>query len=243
MQHQDHREIIFFEQFVELWTDYPSNADFEKTETPDFIIHPKNSKKIGVEITELINSKRPHEKFQITKKFSLENKIVKTSFDLYTKSCAIPIGVRMSFLKNFECRNHEITKMGKELSDIIVKEVEKFDLSRMSKFEKRDGLPKQITCISGIFFPEISETLWYATQGGFLPNIDNRELIKLILKKEILIPKYKLKVDQIYLLIIEGNPPISWFYKFVDWRSNNLYTSFDKIFLLRRQEHKLYELI
>ena len=78
-------------------------------------------------------------------------------------------------------------------------------------------------------------------RSKWLENFSTEDLNRLIIKKDKYIPNYLKKVDSVYLLIVEGFIPKSWYGDFENIGSlvNN---RFNKIFLLRYMSRKIHVL-
>ena len=63
-------------------------------------------------------------------------------------------------------------------------------------------------------FPEVNESIWYNTKAKIVPNPEPEEILSLIRSKEQKIDLYREKASCIYLLIVEGLIPISWYDSF-----------------------------
>lgn len=238
---QKQREILFFEQFKQLWADFPNNHEVEPDESPDFKLISTHHK-VGVELTELTNEKKPNYDFPLTQIFTLEEQITEQAQKYFSENKNIHLTLGINFERNFKCKKNEINELAKEIARIVEFETSKFDLQNKKYFQIEYCLPEQINCIMVSYSPKNDDSVWYSPQGGIIPEISNKQIEALINKKSKFIPKYRMKVDSIYLLIVEGFIPISWFSEFKNWDKSKITTDFDKVFLLRSRKNKLYEL-
>lgn len=240
-ENQIYRETLFFETFKKLWKDFPKKYQIKKDESPDFILS-VNKTNIGFEITELTNEKNLSQDYPVKEKYSLEKKIVDRAKDLFHSYHQIPLHLSIHFSPKINCNTKRIESLSTEISNIVCSQIINFDLSISNEFEVNYPLPSELIQIHGFYLPEILDSVWYSLQGGFLPNINNQQLANLIHNKSKLIPKYKNKVDLVNLIVVEGIVPISWFDKFINWDSTIIQTEFNKVFLLRFLENKLYQI-
>jgi len=235
-------EQDFFERFKKLWDDYPNNYQIQFDESPDVILKAKGLKTIGIEITELIHIKDKNQDYSVAQNYDLETKIVKMAKEVFLFKNHIPLHLRINFQQNFNCRDISIEILAKEIAQIVEEETREFDLKKTNQFLRDDPLPNQLVQIRAFYVPEVGDSVWVSLQAKFLPDIDNNQVEKLIIKKSELITKYKQKSELIYLIIVEGRIPLSWFNNLKDWGSSKFTSNFDKVFLLRIQENKLVEL-
>jgi hypothetical protein len=228
-------EKIAFKIFLELYGKLPPG---QKSERPDFIIN-LNNEKIGVELTELMEEKV--QTYSSAARYSLEDKIAKSAQVQYDFLSSKKILSHLRFVDNLKLALSEVDTMATKIAITILNSVTKLPYVLSQSFEIQDDLPKGV---SGIYFdiaPFMPESHFSVMRGKWTGSFDIDFLNKTINKKEKNIIPYRKKVDQIYLLIIEGFNFSGYLGQF---EQKGLLTknSFDKIFLLQIMSRQLHEI-
>jgi len=225
-------EKFFLERF--LFSNPDINcSDIIDTETPDFIII-SNDEKIGIEITELVNTpEKKNEPFPVQKD-SLEKSIVKEAEKQFKKQNLGPaLNVSFWFKDSLRCRRHEIAYLGNELKKLVSKNIKHKNLNESFLFRLYEDIPEYLISCKISYHPKIKQSIWYNTKAKSLPNPTESMIYELIKKKEENIDNYLKKAPKVYLLIVEGTPPYSWFDSFNNIKSLKLRTKFNKVYIYR----------
>jgi hypothetical protein len=227
-------EKIAFKIFLELFGKLPPG---EKSERPDFIIY-HNSKKIGVELTELMEEKV--KTYSSAAQYSLEDKIAKSAQVKYDSISERKIAAHLRFVENFNLALKDVDTFAAKIAKLIYENVKELPYVLRPNYEILDDLPKQI---SGVYFDiapfmiESHFSVWRGKWGNLSFNIDF--LNKSINKKERSINQYLKNVDQIYLLIIEGYHFSGYLGQF-EFKGSLAENHFDKIFLLQIMSRQIH---
>lgn len=237
---QKAREIIYLERCFELLG--LSNASVEHSEAPDFLYFPAPERRIGIEVTELHNPKIEGERYPSSQRHGTLEKIVDNAHKEFTLVSNIPLTIEFRFVKNLRISRNRIISLSKEISGIVCEQVRNIGGRTIHDFRVEHPLPKEMSGIYGYYHPSSTTSIWYPAEGRWLPDIDPKEVQKLIDKKNVKVADYLQKCDEVWLLIVEGIPPYSWFDNKEEAISVNYLSSFQKIIMLRSLSNKVYEL-
>lgn len=229
------KEEFAFKIFRELLGNLPLA---EKSESPDFIIN-LDGKRIGIELTELMEENSGQS--SLAAKYSLEDKIAKSArikFDLRSDK---RIMANLQIIDNLRLSSNKIDNVAGEIAEILFKTTKNFPNVLSHDHEITENLPKDILNIYFGITPFMTESQFSVMRGKWTGSFDLNDLNRVIDKKDKNISAYKKKVDQLYLLIIEGFVPNSWYGPFTMTGSTTK-NSFDKIFLLKIMSRQLFEI-
>ena len=229
------KETLAFNVFRNLHGDLPPG---EKSESPDFLINLDN-KIIGVELTELMEEDSGPS--SLAAKYSLEDKIAKSSrikFDLASNK---RIMANLHIRDNLSLPSNKIHSISKEIADLITRTTENYPNTLSYNYEINENLPKEILAIYFDIAPFMTESHFSVMRGKWTGSFNINDLNRAIEKKDKNIPKYRKKADSIYLVIIEGFAPNSWFGPFIK-TGTYIKNSFDKIFLLKIMSRELFQI-
>lgn len=226
------KELHYFRRFNKV-SSLLNNRYFTKSESPDFVSNDNRYPAIGVELTELTNSKKEI--------FSFEAKLVGKAKDVFLEKHELPLHVSFDFMKNIKISQSEINDTTAEMARVIWELVKDKKLTDYFSVSKEYPLPDYLRYVSADFFPGITDSVWYNNYAEFLPNVSVKDVQRIILQKEKKLKKYRENTDVVFLLIIEGMLP-SWHDKINDVTNHKFNSSFDKVIIYRANENKVYEL-
>jgi hypothetical protein len=234
-------EQVFFERFKSLYEPL-KDIPFKKNESPDFTSVNTGGVTIGVEVTELLNKKEPESRFSPVQQHSLESRIVKLAEKKFINSYGIPLHVSFWFQDDIQCRKGEEPKYALYLSKLISGLVEGKNLSESFSAINCNPVYDFLVYFDIHYNPSFKSSVWNCTKAKMVPNADLSIILELIKRKEVKIDLYRRKSDIIYLLIIEGILPFSWFDHFDEIEGLKLVTAFDKVFIMRTLHNSFLEL-
>lgn len=235
------KEQYFKDRFLRL---YPNLAGLkiEVTETPDFITISSDGARIGIELTDLINGKKKGEKFSPAQRYSLEDKITLQARDIFIAKYAVPLNLSIAFKDHFQCAYNRIEEVANEISEFVFNQISEKDRNAYFRVTVDSKLPSICSYIQIGYLPTATEHIWYSGKAMFVPNPEITELENLIRLKEGKLVEYRKKCDLVYLLIIEGIVPYSWYDNFNEVNRHIYRTNFDKVIVLRNIANRLIEL-
>jgi hypothetical protein len=236
MKNQEQEELWIFEKFVELFFN-GRIPDFEKGESPDFIIN-LDGEKIGIELTEVFqDSSYSYSKLQ-------QNSSDWANFtDQFIAAIQSEVDFKFSVGIHFS-RFHEIKKSDKvnlieKLKELCIPHLRTLPDRRHLKLDFYNGIPQQIDSIDFGRLDGIADSFNYKPEGGPVSDLKIEHLTPILLKKEKKLGKY-VECDKNWLLIREGNYYAGSFSE-LDVPTP-IESSFDKVFLLRTRKSSLVEL-
>jgi len=213
-------------------------SDIINCETPDFIIV-SNDEKIGIEITELVNVPENENGPSPVQQDSLEKSIVKEAEKLFIKqNPGLALNVSIWFKDSLRCRKNEIPYFGNELKEMVSKNIDKINLNEPFLLSRYEDIPGYLISCTIHYSPKVKRSIWYNTKAKVVPNPTESMIRDLIDKKEKNIDRYLEKTRKVYLLIVEGTPPYSWFDSFKNIMPLNLSTKFDKVYIYRHLDNE-----
>ena len=233
-------EFHFLDRFKSLYKGFPAGKVL-KSESPDFIIN-TDKKKIGIEITRIYNLKEQGERFSPQERFSIEEKIIEKVRIDFLQRTKIPLHVVFHFADRFNLSRKDVELISKRIGCTIEKSVTEYDLNFHFNLTINNDLPDFVHYININYFPTVTDSSWYSAKSKFLPNLTKDQIKEAVYGKEQKIIDYKRKVDKVFLLIIEGLVPESWFDKVEEIPKTELGNSFEKIFIMRNLENQLIEI-
>jgi len=96
---------------------------------------------------------------------------------------------------------------------------------------KRGYFPKQISSVSISRYSFITDALWGIPDGGTIPRFTPEQLQRRIEDKNLLVPIYRQKANEVWLLIVYGFTVSSWYQRTDEVLSEKYSSQFDQIFL------------
>ncbi|MGA2407164.1 MAG: hypothetical protein ABSF81_10495 [Bacteroidales bacterium] len=230
-----YNEEFAFKIFRELHGNLP---DGEKSESPDFIIN-LDCKRIGIELTELMEEDPGP--LSLAAKYSLEDKISKSAQRQFDNRSDKRIMVNLQIVQKLNLSSHKINHLGSEIAQILIKATKDYPNVLSHHHEINENLPKEILNIYFDITPFMTESHFSVIRGKWTDSFNLNDLNRIIIKKDKYALNYRLKVDKLYLLIIEGFAPNSWYGPFT-MTGSIIENNFDKIFLLKIMSRQLYEI-
>jgi hypothetical protein len=233
MKHEE--EKYSFEKFRELHGNLPPGR---KSETPDFLIVAGNET-IGVEFTEVTNESS--NVFSPAAKYALEDRIIRHAKAGMQKLRNIMLFVTIRFRDGLIINAKRVKKLGEEISQVVYERT--LHLSEIEPLEHQvivEDLPDELDLISFDVAPCLDEPEWHAIRQKGIEHLDIERIDRVISRKEEVVMTCRTKADRVYLVIVDGLGPRSWYHDFLQGQIRE--TSFDKVFLLRIMVNQLVEL-
>lgn len=243
-----------FERFKNCFHDFPHGTVNHK-DKPDFRVHTENGI-YGIEHTRIF---RPKSKQGIVlqEQEKLKEETVKKARSLYHESGNRPNLIVDVFFRNhygLKLKDYD-TKLTKQKVDGLANKISKFVMNNIPDPDSRivlprmkpstfKNLPKEIQQITIQRDLKSNQEIWDPSLGGFVPELTPDILQKSIDKKQGSIGMFDVDCLKNWLLIVEaGTNPSKSFDSEKDNFVNHIYnTDFDKIFLFRMLDGKLYNL-
>lgn len=230
-----YNEEFAFKLFRELHGNLP---DGEKSESPDFIIN-LDGKMIGIELTELMEEDSGP--LSLAAKYSLEEKIAKSAQRQFDNRSDKRIMVNLQIVEKLNLPSYKITHLASEIAQILINTTKDFPDVLSNNHEIIENLPNEILNIYFDITPFLTESHFTVMRGKWTGSFNINDLVRLIIKKNKYTLDYRRKVDLLYLLIIEGFAPKSWYGSFM-MTGSAIENDFDKVFLLKIMSRQLYKI-
>ncbi|MCF7858025.1 MAG: hypothetical protein K9N07_01680 [Candidatus Cloacimonetes bacterium] len=222
------REKSHIQNFKRLFKDF----EIEKCEkkdppSPDFLIY-KESKRIGIELTSLIDG-------SLMKVRNAQKHCFNLAMEMAHKNKIDTLTVNANFISNSRIINFK--QAAHELYDFVVKCIEK-----VPKNDYFDIKPKQLKYFNWIRIRHSQDPDWCELKVGFATINPVEEISNLIQKKEKKIKKYLEHCDTCWLLIgiDEFNSPEA--FKLTKEFDTKFRTKFERVFVLSNYTDELVEL-
>jgi hypothetical protein len=235
------KERFFVDKFLSKYQ-LPIGELIEQEE-PDFLYKTMDSNDfIGIELTEIHNQRDEGQKFSKSQHQGTVDKIVCQAEKEFLTHSNITLNANIVFVDNLSINQKRQKELAVEIASMVQDTILGQNLETHFRFSLDYPLPKELKFISGFYHPLSKTSIWYSAQGAFLPNAKPEEIIHIISQKERKINNYKKSCTQIYLVIIEGLPPYSWYDSFNEVSETTFYTKFEKVFIYRNLGENLIEL-
>ncbi len=233
------REITHLEHFKEIFPLFPE-GEIEKSERPDFIVHTLN-RQIGIEHTEIFQPGDPNgESLQAQDSMAL--RVVDKAYELYTQNHSQSLLVQILFKPWNKISKQDVDR----IAETIVRFLETIPLEpnipiiMKQTRENAEYFPREIAMIH-IFCH--NEKRWVCSSAGWIPELTPEQLQKKIDSKEVKLISYKLKCDEIWLLIVADdfrNPSTIDLNEFA--LTYRYRTGFDRVFFFWNSSRRFVEL-
>jgi hypothetical protein len=238
-------EIIQFEHFLKLLnlsSEYEEGIEPE----PDFKINYKG-RLIGIEHTRLFHSK-DLKGDDIVRHNVITDRIVADAQNSFKLKSPDRLTVYVDFASSYGLSvpskiisRTEAKELTKFLSEFVVKNTPAYDAQvSFDQFDMMTGkyiLPDKIDRISIYNKYEC----WAPSRGGVVPNIMGVDLNQRIKSKDDKIKNYRIKYDEIWLLIVENQWHQENYYDFSGSLAIEVESRFNRVFILRAGNDELVE--
>lgn len=217
---------------------------------PDFTLA-ANQLRIGIEHTRLFytddrlgNNIRSH--------YKVADFIVNDAYVKFKKLSDIKLIVLICFTSTYGLAIEppvmlsmkDVSDLSSFICDFVLERVPSMNESvRFNQFDFKSGtniLPPKISYVS---IYNCGKEHWSKSSGGIVPTIQGYDLEDTIKKKNKKIVNYKANYDELWLLIIEDEGRHQTYYDFEDINVIETESFFDKVFIYRRGENKVYTTI
>lgn len=174
-------------------------------------------------------------------KYSLEDKISQSAQRQFDISSDRRIMANLQIVEKLNLSSHKVNLLGSVIADILIKATKDSPNVLSHNHEINENLPKEILNIYFDIIHFMTESHFSVMRGKWTGSFNLNDLNRVIIKKDKYTLYYKKNFDQLYLLIIEGFAPNSWYGPFIKTGSA-IENNFDKIFLLKIMSRQLYEI-
>ena len=239
---QDDEKWIF-KRFQEIYSDCPK-GEVHYVDKPDILVQ-TNTRKIGIEITEICRGERQSRKGSKEKSLAAyRNKIANQVLDVVN-----PLFPNVNFWIHIHFKDSPIRK---ERTNAIINIVIELILEKLENFEPRSKyeifrideykkIASEIYGITIVYHPKHKYKYAYGAAAGMIGNPTIESVKHIIDKKNRLLDQYQ-NCDEYWLLIAEGLSPECLFDQIPKWNFKDYNCRFTKIFILRLLNEDLIEL-
>lgn len=230
-------ERAYLEVARSMYSDFP-NGEISDSESPDFLISGTGSQ-LGIEVRQLFQRTSGSE-FTPRQVESFRVDTIRRAEKLYYKEGGAPVDV---------CAYWSHRPVGRQRADQIVRALAAFVRSNYKPavpvrlFQEGIALPPGLAVINlARPLPGI-ERRWFAGGVGSPEVLTRDTLEKVIAEKEALVPSYRSKVAQVWLLLTCDLFPFSASFsvpdQIQDWKFD---FSFDRVLLISREQSTVWSL-
>lgn len=230
--------------FRDIFPDFPDGKVCEG-ETPDFIVHYKDSPKtIGIEHTQIFKPNHTN-KTTLKAQDELGKKIAQRARSLYFENHNLPLIVTISPMPDIEIKMSDLEKIAEKVVNVIestnIKVGEPICLQPSGS--NSDIFPKEIGRLYFFTFKDQKDDLWKWNGSGWSFEL-NPELIQdEIGKKEKKLAIYKSKCETEWLLLVVADSRNPSFLDITDSILKHTYkTEFDRVFIFWNESRSFVEL-
>lgn len=245
------------EQFLHIYQatkGFDSNK-LEKQESPDFRLN-FDGQIIGIEHTRI---HRKAGNIKVHDKHVAE--VMRKAYELFYIDNSLPVNVDVDFKNNSGTNGQktifvgkrDVLPLGQYIACFLTQKLNElhflannrivFDKIDIKSAQLRD-FPEKISKIKVYKAPKIFSS-WMTSGGGGVPDfINSDELGSAIEDKNKSMESYSQQYDKLWLLIVEDSHTMATYFDFDNFNPDDkaFRTAFDKVFVLRTNEDKIYEL-
>jgi hypothetical protein len=241
---QKHRELAHLLAFKESIPDFPDGEITEDKEHPDFQIS-TSGKTVGIEHTEIFHvSRKNGTTLQAEENYIVQ--ILSKSKKLYDSSNGVPVVVWVNFSIGAHFTKRRIEPIAKVLVSIVESNIPEANgtVEIRSTWKSEDPLPKEISSVTIILYEDRKQSGWAPIGlGGAVPEIPHEFVQKRITRKNEKVDEYRLRCDEIWLLIVVyGFFPSTWFDVSGSALEEFYVSDFDRTYLFDFQNTKAFRL-
>ena len=226
-------EVDYFKQFScarpELGLGEPEHVD-----APDFLVRRRNST-LGIEITRF-SLPRDGTAFIPEEQDSLRERVLVHAREAYYSRDSVPLHVQALFNDHRPLLRKRVTALADELVTFLSAKTIGILLYENVPFSPREKYPfmAEIGSLTAIRVPEPSYGVWYAGRAGWVRKADLADFQRVLTVKEPLLPSYRRKADEVWLLVVFEIMPGGTHVEIPRSIEFSLTTGFDRVFALER---------
>lgn len=231
-------ENSIFNKFRKSYEKFPSGK-IKHIDKPDFIIY--GDKKVGVEITQIFKDDQESEKGSLLKSVEeFRKKVSEETLSLLREKqspkCWLEIHLNVS--------EFPTQKSPKETAQVLYKDINKNIRAEKKDYilevENNSELPSIVDSYEVIFNQKIKE-YEYIESGSVIGGIIDNKRIQFILDKKEVAKENFLNCDE-YWLVIKSGEFIADYFPAMQINSEELNTTFNKVFILKYLENETIEI-
>ena len=235
-------ELLLISYFRDCYPAFPKGRML-LSESPDFIVRAKHSKKIGIELVRLF-PEAPSHSTEESKSEKLRFELIEITKELFERSSSSKCFVKILFSEKKKIGEERILALAAQLANLLrVKLSNKNERSFFVYHFSSKELPEGIDEVLVIHHPKISESLWEEVNNSGISEDIEADLHRLIQKKEEKMYLYrKQQLDEYWLLITSDllrNTRISNISNFI---LNEKESAFQRILFFDLMKSKVIEL-
>jgi hypothetical protein len=236
MNELEERSILA--RFKSLYRDFPEGIE-SQPDKPDFII--AGEIKIGIELTQIFKDQHLSGGSLFKKKETFHIHLLQNAVDLLSKAgfpcCTIAIHLNDEVFEN----NLSARSIANSCSAEIMKFQSLIKPDIDFEVENDGNLPEVIEAFSISTYGNLKEVNFVQTGSATGEPLTNNFIQHILNKKERAKQKF-IACDRYWLVIKEGDGEGDYFGE-LDINKNDFHTTFNKLFLLRRRNNELVEII
>jgi hypothetical protein len=230
------------ERFKEVWPAFPKGPIIE-SEGPDFLVE-HDGRLVGVELTQFFREPAPGEGPRQEQE-QLRRRIVTRAQELFGQRGGPPLAVGVFFSQYQTLSKGDVQPLAMSLADYIAS----LGVPPESRAvvdaadDEHSSLPEAFTRLHVGRFDVLTEPSWAAPDAGYITDADPGHLQRIVDGKNDLVPTYRAKADELWLVIVAHGFAISSTVTMgADALSSTYRSAFDRVFLLQSFDRRVWEL-
>lgn len=227
---QKDRECHQLERFKAKFSEFPA-GNIVATEEPDFLVE-ENGRLVGIELIEFYR-KTPSNQMPRQASERLRNQIVEQARSIFEGNGGTALYVYVHFGFDLDLRKNRVAELASKLVKIVSDNLVDTDESVMleNQWDNLNYFPEEFISIDILRPSYITNPLWAVPDADVIPKFSVDVIQQVIDKKNVLIPSYRKKSQELWLLIIHGFTLSSTFENEENVFEHNYSSDFNRIFL------------
>jgi len=173
-------------------------------EEPDFLLQ-ESSPMVGVEVTYFTAEQQKWESSP-EEQDSLRQRVMQIAQTSYKEAGGRPLEVQVIFRPDcrFRLSKRRAPQLAQELADLVLPQPENISLWQQMPVDtgRDDLLPPEIEGLSTLRVPTHEHGGWFDQPGGWTGHATKADIVRIVAPKELKIPVYRKKCEEIWLLIV-----------------------------------------
>ncbi len=198
---EKNREVAHLEHFKTICPSFP-DGKIEEAEQPDFLVHAGESI-LGIEHTEIFQP-GPSDGTSLQAQDILGQRVVSKAKELYLQSNGQPLRVQVFFNEKVNISKKDIDRLAKVVLNLVettpIVLGEPITLRRTK--ENAGYFPREVVMVHIYAHSNMNENSWRSSSAGRIPKLTPEYLQDKINHKELKLDHYKIKCEEIWLLIV-----------------------------------------
>jgi hypothetical protein len=235
-------ERAYLDRFAEICDAVPRGR-IEDAENPDFLVHREDGSRLGIELTQLVRQPAEGQR-PMREQESLRQKILTAARAKYATTGDPPVHVSVSFSRT-PLSVPQLSSIVSSLVAVVRRNVpepgeqsaEEHDWPPRPRFEEAF----ERVAVSRPHW--LTECFWHEPSAEWVETCSAEHLRRIVEEKGRRVRDYRLKCDEVWLLIIASGDQHSSIFDYPQQTLNGLYGGdFDRLFLFNAFGRRYFEL-